>query len=56
MEKVRGAVRDLEGTYDRRDIALYLASAGLLMTNEWRDATWPVVDELQAAGPVPQAS
>ncbi len=55
-DQVRGAVRDLEGTYDRRDIALYLASAGLLMTNEWRDATWPVVDELQAAGPVPQAS
>ena len=45
-DEVRSAVRDLEGTYDKRDIALYLASAGLLMTDEWRDATWPVVDEL----------
>jgi hypothetical protein len=45
-EQVRDAVRELSGTYDKRDIALYLASAGLLMTEQWRDATWPVVDEL----------
>ena len=50
-EQVRNAVRELEGTYDRRDIALYLASAGLLMTDEWRDATWPVVDELAVSPP-----
>ena len=45
-EQIRDAVRELSTTYDKRDIALYLASAGLLMTEEWREATWPVVDEL----------
>ena len=45
-EQVRAAVRELEGTYNRRDIALYLASAGLLMGDAWLEATWPVVDEL----------
>ena len=45
-DQVRSAVRDLENAYDKRDIALYLASAGLLMSDEWRQATWPVVDEL----------
>jgi hypothetical protein len=45
-EQVRSAARELEGKYDRRDVALYLASAGLLMGEEWREATWPVVDEL----------
>ncbi len=48
-DQVRAAVRDLEGTYDKRDIALYLASAGLLMTDAWRDATWPVVDDIWSA-------
>lgn len=48
-EEIRAAVAELEGTYDRRDIALYLASAGLLMSEEWRQAAWPVVDELMAA-------
>ena len=47
-DQVRSAVAELEGTYDRRDIALYLAAAGLLMSEAWRDATWPVVDELTA--------
>jgi len=41
-------VKELEGTYDRGDIVLYLATAGLLMSEGWRDATWPVVDELIA--------
>lgn len=45
-DQVREAVRELEGTYDRRDIALYLATAGLLMSDAWEKATWPVVDEL----------
>ena len=46
-EQVKSAVSELQSSYDRRDIALYLASAGLLMGDEWRDATWPVVDEMQ---------
>jgi hypothetical protein len=45
-DQVRAAARELETTYDRRDIALYLASAGLLMAEAWRDATWPVVEEM----------
>lgn len=44
-EQVRTAVNELGSNYDRRDIALYLASAGLLMGDEWRNAMWPVVDE-----------
>jgi hypothetical protein len=44
--QVRDAVRQLEGYYDRKDIALYLASVGLLMGEAWRKATWPVVDEI----------
>jgi hypothetical protein len=44
--QVRDAVRQLEGYYDKKDIALYLASVGLLMGEAWRTATWPVVDEM----------
>ncbi len=47
-EQVRSAVHELEGTYERRDIALYLASAGLLMAGAWREAAWPVVEEITA--------
>ena len=47
-DQVRDAVKALEGDYDKRDVALYLATAGLLMADAWREATWPVVDELQA--------
>lgn len=46
---VAKAVGDLRPRFDLRDIALYLASVGLLMgegEREWREATWPVVDEL----------
>jgi hypothetical protein len=46
--QVRDAVHQLESRYDRKDMAIYLAAAGLLMCGEWRDATWPVVDELLA--------
>ena len=48
VDAVREAVRKLDA-YDRRDVAIYLAAAGLLMTGAWRDATWPVVDELAPA-------
>lgn len=44
-EAVRAAVGEMS-QYDKRDVALYLASAGLLMAEQWRDATWPVVDEI----------
>ncbi|HXG59432.1 MAG TPA: hypothetical protein VNL91_10455 [Thermoanaerobaculia bacterium] len=45
--QVRDAVHQLESRYEKRDIALYLASAGLLMAGPWREATWPVVDALR---------
>ncbi|HSP33210.1 MAG TPA: hypothetical protein VLU46_02720 [Thermoanaerobaculia bacterium] len=45
---VRSAVNELT-SFDRHDVALYLASAGLLMGEEWRAATWPVVDEIIVA-------
>ena len=45
-DAVREAVRALEGEYDRAGIRLYLATAGLLMEGAWREATWPVVDEI----------
>ena len=48
---VRNAVSELAKTYDRNDIAIYLASAGLLMSDQWREATWPVVDELVGERP-----
>jgi hypothetical protein len=45
-DQVRDAVKALEGQFDRNEIRLYLATAGLLMADEWRDGTWPVVDEM----------
>lgn len=48
VQQVRDAVNELS-SFDRRDVALYLASAGLLMGEEWRAATWPVVDEISVA-------
>ena len=48
---VEAAAAELEPKYGARDIAVYLATAGLLMgagENEWRDAMWPVVDSLAA--------
>lgn len=44
-DDVRSAVRELDD-YDKRDVAIYLATAGLLMGSEWEEAAWPVVDEL----------
>jgi hypothetical protein len=43
--QVRDAVAAVSG-FEPRDVAIYLASAGLLMGEDWRAATWPVVDEL----------
>lgn len=45
-DQVRDAVKALEPEYDRADIRLYLATAGLLMADDWRAGTWPVVDEM----------
>jgi len=45
-DAVRSAARELN--FDPRSVALYLASAGLLMGGEWADATFPVVEELLA--------
>lgn len=47
-DQVRDAVNELS-SFDKRDVALYLASAGLLMGDDWRAATWPVVDEISVA-------
>lgn len=44
-DQVRDAVRELGSDYDPVDIRIYLATAGLLMAGEWREATWPVVEE-----------
>ncbi|HEX9982419.1 MAG TPA: hypothetical protein VGF69_04070 [Thermoanaerobaculia bacterium] len=44
-DQVRDAVRELPD-HDRRDVVVYLASAGLLMGGPWEEATWPVVDEM----------
>jgi hypothetical protein len=43
-DAVRSAVHELQ--YDPRSVALYLASAGVLMGDEWGSATFPVVDEV----------
>jgi hypothetical protein len=45
-DQVRDAVKALEGEYSREDIRLYLATAGLLMADQWREGTWPVADEM----------
>jgi hypothetical protein len=47
-DQVREGVRALEGQHDKSDVTLYLASAGLLMGEDWAAATWPVVDEMNA--------
>jgi hypothetical protein len=42
---VRAAAKELT-QFDPQDVKIYLATAGLLMADEWRDSTWPVVDSL----------
>ena len=44
-DDVRAAVKELS-SFDPADVKIYLATAGLLMAGEWRDAAWPVVDEM----------
>lgn len=44
--QVRDAVSALRDRFDARDVAIYLASVGLLMGEPWSGATWPVVDEV----------
>lgn len=48
VEQVRAAVGALN-TFPPRDVAIYLASAGLLMGEGWRAVAWPVVDEMAPA-------
>ncbi len=43
-DQVRAAVQEL--ALDRGEVRLYLATAGLLMSDAWRDSTWPVVEEM----------
>jgi hypothetical protein len=43
-DDVRAAVKELT-QFDPADVKIYLATAGLLMADEWRDSTWPVLDE-----------
>jgi len=45
VDAVRSAVAELKDQFERRDVALYLASAGLLMGGDWQAATWPVAEE-----------
>jgi hypothetical protein len=47
-EEVRSAVGELT-QFEKRDVAVYLASAGLLMDDEWREAVWPVAEEMGAS-------
>jgi hypothetical protein len=49
--QVREAVAAVE--LPKEDVRLYLAAAGLLMGDDWRAATWPVVDEM-ASGELAQ--
>ncbi|HXI13398.1 MAG TPA: hypothetical protein VNM92_12270 [Thermoanaerobaculia bacterium] len=49
LQQVRDAVSAVRDEFPQADIVLYLATAGLLMGASqppWREATWPVVDEL----------
>ena len=44
-DEVRAAAKELT-QFDPADVKLYLATAGLLMADEWRESTWPVVEQL----------
>jgi hypothetical protein len=46
-DQVRDAARELP--FDPADVKIYLATAGLLMADEWREATWPVVEEISGS-------
>lgn len=46
---VEAAVASLRDSYPLPAIVVYLATAGLLMGDEWAQATWPVVEKLKSA-------
>lgn len=48
VDQVREAVKSIDA-FNPRDVAIYLASAGLLMGEGWRAATWPAVDEMASS-------
>lgn len=48
-DQVRAAVEALRDRFDGRDVAVYLASLGLLMGEPWDAAAWPVVDDVKSA-------
>ena len=45
-DEVRAAAKELT-QFDPADVRIYLATAGLLMADEWRESTWPVVDSFE---------
>lgn len=48
---VEAAFANLAGRFEKQDMILYLATAGLVMGGEgsaWRESTWPVVDSAVA--------
>ena len=45
-DQVRVAATSLTERFGRESVRLYLASAGLLMGDEWQKATWPVVNTM----------
>jgi hypothetical protein len=45
-EQARDAVAAAGDRFDKRDVAIYFATAGLMMGDDWRASLWPVVDEL----------
>ena len=51
-EQVRAAAKELT-QFDPADVRIYLATAGLLMADAWRESTWPVVEEM--GGPSPKS-
>lgn len=44
-DKVRASMTQLAGQFEKKDVLLYFATAGLLMGDDWRAGMWPVVDE-----------
>jgi hypothetical protein len=44
-EQVREAAAKLRDRFDEKDVAIYLATVGLLMGEEWRNAVWPAITQ-----------
>ncbi len=47
QDQVKAAAAELAGKFPVREVLVYLASAGLLMGDAWRDATWPVIETVK---------